>query len=565
METKQYPETDKKTGEAQTGAGISLRQSMRLAFPFFEGLAGKLMLNKAGLLMGFMLLLGNTSFAQSHKSFFNILDYGVKADGSELATEAIEKAIADASEAGGGTVYFPAGEYLTGPIHLKSNITIHIEAGALIRFSDNFDHYLPMVPSRWEGTDVINFSPLIYAYEVENITITGRGTIDGQGKKWWDFHHKLYVKDAPRSKWQEEFARQNQDVIMPDQSGMIERGFLRPPFIQPLFSKNILIEGITIKNSPFWTVNPVYCENLNVRGVTIENPDEGPNTDGINPESCRYVHISDCHITVGDDCITIKSGRDRGGRERGMPAENYTITNCTMLSGHGGVVIGSEMSGDVRKITISNCVFDGTDRGIRLKTMRGRGGIVEEIRVSNIVMKNIKDQAFMLNMEYGATEPEPVSERTPRFRNIHISNVTAETNEALVLIGLEEMPIENVSFDNIQVIANKGFTIKNARNIRISDAQVITGSGPAITAANTSILEIEGLTSLEPHQNTPLIHLTDSENVFIHDCFQPVATDLFLQLDGATTSDISLQGNLLKKVKKIVSKTTEVKDDPEIQ
>jgi len=492
--------------------------------------------------------------------FYNVLDYGAKNDGSEMATEAIKKAIDAAFEAGGGTVFFPAGEYLTGPIHFKSNITLHIDAGATVRFSDNFDDYLPMVHSRWEGTEVTNFSPLIYAYEVENIAITGRGTLDGQGKKWWDFHHKLYDKSTPRSKWQYIFDSLNQNVTMPDQPGMILRGFLRPPFIQPMFAKNFLVEGVTIVNSPFWTVNPVFCENVTVTGVTIINPDEGPNTDGINPESCRYVHISDCHISVGDDCITIKSGRDRDGRNRGAPAENYTITNCTMLSGHGGVVIGSEMSGDVRKIAISNCIFDGTDRGIRLKTMRGRGGVVEEIRVSNIVMKNIKDQAIVLDMEYGRTQPEPVSERTPVFKNIHISNVTAETNEAAFLRGLDEMYIENISFENLRIKAKKGFRMINSRNIRIANARIDTESGPAIQAENVFSLDLDGISSLKPHKDTPVISLTNVEDAFIHDSFQTVPADVFLKLEGEKTRNVALSGNNLNKVKRTVLKEKKVQE-----
>ncbi len=250
------------------------------------------------------------------QSYYNVVKYGARNDSTKLSSDAIRKAIDAAVKAGGGTVYFPAGNYLTGPIHLKSNITILIDAGATIHFSDNFDDYLPMVESRWEGIDVVNFSPLFYAYKAENIAIRGRGTINGHGKKWWDFHHKLYDKSMPVSKWQEEFKRVNPNVIKPDEASMIERGFLRPPFIQPMYCKNVLIEGITIRNSPFWTVNPEFCENVTVHGVTIINP-HSPNTDGINPESCRYVHISDCHISVGDDCITIKSGKDAAGRKNG--------------------------------------------------------------------------------------------------------------------------------------------------------------------------------------------------------------------------------------------------------
>src|SRR5215207_8201128 len=379
----------------------------------------------------------------SAQAFYDVTKYGAKKDSSAKATLAIEKAIAAASKTGGGTIYFPAGKYLTGPIHLKSNITIYIDAGAELHFSDNFDDYLPMVYSRWEGTDVINFSPLFYAYKAENIAIRGRGTINGHGKKWWDFSEG-YDEKRPRTKWQLTFDSLNKDILRPDLPGWVERGFLRPPFIQPMFCKNVLVQGITITNSPFWTVNPEFCENVTVNGVTINNP-PSPNTDGINPESCKYVHISNCHISVGDDCITIKSGKDTDGRRINMPAENYTITNCTMLSGHGGVVIGSEMSGGVRKIVISNCVFDGTDRGIRIKTARGRGGIVEERRVDNIIMKNIKEQAIVLDMQYAKTKEEPVSERTPQFKNIHFSNITAQTNQAIFINGLSEMPVENIT------------------------------------------------------------------------------------------------------------------------
>jgi polygalacturonase len=484
-------------------------------------------------------------FAQN---YYNVLKYGAKKDTTRLSTDAIRKAIEDASKAGGGTVYFPAGNYLTGPIHLKSNITIEIEAGAVIYFSDNFDDYLPMVQSRWEGIDVVNFSPLFYAFKAENITIRGRGTIDGKGKKWWDFHHKLYEKNAPRSKWQKEFAKNNMDIVKPDESSMIDRGFLRPPFIQPMYCKNVHIEGITIRNSPFWTVNPEFCENVTINGVTINNP-RSPNTDGINPESCKYVHISDCHISVGDDCITIKSGKDAAGRKMAAPAEDYTITNCTMLSGHGGVVIGSEMSGSVRKITITNCVFDGTDRGIRIKTARGRGGVVEEIRVDNIVMKNIKDQAIVLDMQYTKTNPEPVSERTPVFRNIHFSNITAEARQAGFLNGLSEMPIYNTIFNNLNIRCEKGFIIKEAQNIEFHNVQVSAAAGPSIVAENVESIELNGVKSLSPAPATSLIELINVKDAFLRDSNPKPGTDIFLKLRGENTKNIILQGNNLKNVK----------------
>jgi len=490
------------------------------------------------------------------QAYYNVIKYGAKNDSSKLATLAIDRAITAASKAGGGTVYFPAGKYLTGPVHLKSNITILIDAGAELHFSDNFDDYLPMVKSRYEGVDVTSFSPLFYAYEAQNITITGRGLINGHGKKWWDFVEG-YKDNQPRSKWQLEFDRVNKDILLPDDPKQMKRGFLRPPFIQPMFCKNVLIEGITIINSPFWTVNPEFCENVKVHAVTIMNP-HSPNTDGINPESCKNVHISDCHISVGDDCITIKSGKDGPGRKMARPAENYTITNCTMLSGHGGVVIGSEMSGDVRKITISNCVFDGTDRGIRIKSARGRGGIVEEIRVNNIIMKNIGSQAIVLDMQYAKTVLEPVSERTPRFRNIHFSNITGQVNQAGYLNGIEEMPIENITFNDINLDAKTGFSLQYANKIEFHNVQVNTEIGPSLSASLVQDMTIDGLKSYSPHTNAATIALKDVKDLFLYNSFPVKGTNTYLKLSGAGTENITVGNNNFSQVKLAIEKDKEV-------
>ena len=475
------------------------------------------------------------------QQFYDVTKYGAKKDSSAKATTSIAKAIAAASKAGGGTVYFPAGKYLTGPIHLKSNITIYIDAGAELHFSDNFDDYLPMVESRYEGVDLKNFSPLFYAYKAENIAIRGRGIINGHGKKWWDFVEG-YKEGQPRLKSQYLFDSLNKNILLPDDPRQMKRGFLRPPFIQPMYCKNILIEGITIINSPFWTVNPEFCENVTVNAVTINNP-ASPNTDGINAESCKYVHISNCHISVGDDCITIKSGKDIPGRTKAMPAENYTITNCTMLRGHGGVVIGSEMSGDVKKITISNCVFDGTDRGIRIKTTRGRGGVVEEIRVDNIIMKNIRQQAIVLDMQYSRTQPEPVSERTPKFRNIHLSNITAQTNEAIYINGLAEMPVEDITFSDIQFDAQKGATIKEAKNIEFHNVRITTKEGSSVIGENIDGLVTDGVRTFRPITGKPAIDLNNVQNVFLYNCNPVKDTDVFLQLRGDKTKSVLLKNN----------------------
>ncbi len=391
----------------------------------------------------------------------DMLRAGADARGKVLNTALINSTIKKLSANGGGTLYFPAGIYLTGPIVMKSNITLDLEAGAILRFSNRFDEYLPFVEMRYEGVMMKSFSPLIYAVNAENVTIQGRGVLDGQGKAWWTEFFRVIVdmKDNGKrniNKYQSLFEQANDMKALyaetnTDWHSTLDRRFMRPPFIQMLHCKNVHIEGVKITNSPFWTVNPEFCDNVTVRGITIDNP-PSPNTDGINPESCRNVHISDCHISVGDDCITIKSGRDLQARQLGVPCENVTITNCTMLSGHGGVVIGSEMSGGVKKVVITNCIFDGTDRGIRIKSTRGRGGAVEDIRINNIVMSNIKKEAIVFDLKYSDMPVEPVSERTPVFRNIYVSGVTVDKVQIPIKIsGLEEMPASGLLLKDIQV------------------------------------------------------------------------------------------------------------------
>ena len=407
---------------------------------------------------------------------------GANQSGTKLNTELINSTITKLNANGGGTLFFPSGTYLTGAIKMKSNITIELEAGATLLFSDNFDDYLPFVEMRHEGILMNSFCPLIYAVDVENITIKGEGKLDGQGKKWWDEFYRVLVdvdKNGIRdinkyqAMWDNSndvkklYAETNEDYI-----SSMKRRFFRPPFIQPVRCKNIKIEGVTIVNSPFWTVNPEFCENVTIDKITINNP-LSPNTDGINPESCRNVHISNCHITVGDDCITLKSGRDLQARKLNVPNENITITNCTMLAGHGGVVIGSEMSGGIRKVVISNCVFDGTDRGIRIKSTRGRGGVVEDIQISNIVMKNIKEEAIILDMLYSKMPSESMSERTPIFRNINISNMTGTNVLIPIKIrGLEESPITDITLSNIYITAKQKCVFQDYKRVKMNNVFV---------------------------------------------------------------------------------------------
>lgn len=419
------------------------------------------------------------AFISAKAELVDMKKAGADATGKKLNSALIDKTIKRLSKDGGGTLFFPAGTYLTGPITLQSNITIDLEAGATLLFSDDPEQYIPMVDIRYEGVLLKSFHPLIYAMNCENITIKGEGTLDGNGKWWWNACHETAAEMRKSGKFINKYQQMFEDVndmdhlratTNQDWSFNLKYNFLRPPFIQPHHCKNVKIQGVHIQNSPFWTVNPQFCDNVLVDGITINNP-PSPNTDGINPESCSNVHICNSHISVGDDCITIKSGRDLNGRQAGRPCENITITNCTMLAGHGGVVIGSEMSGGVKKVTISNCVFDGTDRGIRIKSTRGRGGIVEDIRVSNIVMNDIQREAFVFNLKYSRMPEEPKSERTPEFKNIFINGCTVNGVKTPVkIVGLEEAPITGISIRDVQVRNATGENIiENCHDIRISD------------------------------------------------------------------------------------------------
>lgn len=490
-----------------------------------------------------LLLAGLTLFGLGSATArtFDLRALGADTTGTVKCTELINSTIRQAASEGGGTLYFPAGTYLTAAIHLDDNITLDIESGATIAFSDDFEDYLPFVRMRWEGVFMNSFSPLIYAQGKENITITGRGVIDGRGHKWWAESMRLITEIRKEGKTAETNALQqlwldaNKDCVFdPYYAPTIERKFFRPPLIQFLECKNITIRGVKVMNSPFWTINPEGCDNIVIDGVTVFNPWENPkghNTDGINPSSCRNVRIANCFISVGDDCITIKSGRDRDGRAYGRPCENLTITNCVMLTGHGGVVIGSEMSGGVKKVAISNCVFDGTNAGIRLKSSRGRGGVVEDIRVDNIVMNNITRDAFIFDLFYDKTsQEEPVSERTPVFRNVGISNVIGTNlNRIGYISGITEMPIDGIAFSNVRMQAKEGFSAATATNLTFDNVDFSCDKGSAFSFDNCSGVMLNNVRSSAPLAATPVIDITKSTNVLLNNCFQMTAADLFVR------------------------------------
>ena len=414
---------------------------------------------------------------------YNIEDFGAVGDGKTLNTASIQDAVDYCAKAGGGMVYIPSGDFVTGPIFLKSNINFHISEGAMLLGDTNKSRY-PGIQGRWEGIERKTYASILTGHDLENISITGRGTIDARGRVWWNAFMKTWqIREKHGIKERE-----------PDNPPEAPLKWPRPRVINLFNCKDVLIRDITIKNSPSWTVHPVYCTNVTVDNVTVFNPDDSPNTDGINFDSSKDSKIVNCYIDVGDDCITLKSGYNKDGRRVGIPCENIVIANCIMVHGHGGVVIGSEMSGDVRNVAISNCVFDQTNRGLRFKTVRGRGGVVENIRASNIVMGSI-GTAFTFSMFYqdwrGAltldgfyhgdkVKTNPVTEETPVFRNIHFSDISvSNANVVAEIRGLPEMPVQNISFSNINVISSdEGMMIENAYRMLLDNVIVNANTYP---------------------------------------------------------------------------------------
>lgn len=395
---------------------------------------------------------------------FDIRKFG--ATENEPATEAIRQAIEACHEAGGGVVMVPAGEYLTGPIELKSNVNLHISEGATLKFSTNPRDYTPFVLTRWEGLDCYNYKPLIYAYGQENIAITGKGVLDGQADRthWWPWKGRkdfgwtegmlcqTYRPDTIPGRKKLELMEKNQVPV--EQRMMEEDDCLRPPFVQPYRCKNVLIEGVKLVRSPFWLLHPLLCENVTVREVTMDS--HGPNNDGCDPESCRNVLIENCYFNTGDDCIAIKSGRDNDGRAWNIPSENIVIRNNVMKDGHGGVVIGSEISGNCRNVWAENCTMDSPhlDRVVRIKSNAVRGGVIENVFVRNITVGECGEAVFRVEMKY-----EKVTEGAhyPVLKNVYLEDITCDKSQYAIYIDgfkdrkqVSDIFIKNCTFGGVQ-------------------------------------------------------------------------------------------------------------------
>jgi polygalacturonase len=417
---------------------------------------------------------------------FNIISYNAIGDGKTDCTEAFKNAIEDCSKNGGGKVVVPEGTFLTGAIHLKSNVNLYISENAVIKFSTDKKKYLPVVFTRWEGVECMNYSPLIYAYEQENIAITGKGVLDGQGSEkglskgetgWWSWKGKKdyeWKKGMPnQNEGRDKLFKMAEDNIPPEERIFGDGYYLRPNFIQPYKCKNILIEGVTIKDSPMWFIHPVLCENLSVINVTVEGL--GPNNDGCNPESSKNVLIKGCYFNTGDDCIAIKSGRNNDGRRINIPSENIVIQDCIMKEGHGGVVVGSEISGGVRNVFAENCEMSSPnlERAIRIKTNSVRGGVIENIFVRNVSVGEVSEAVLKINFFY---EEGDAGDFTPVVRNVNIKNLTSEKSPYAIWIkAYDRSPAQNIElknclFNNVE----KDNLLKNVENLK-TESVIING------------------------------------------------------------------------------------------
>lgn len=393
---------------------------------------------------------------------YKITDFGAKADNAEfLNHSAINSAIKKCSEDGGGTVLVPAGTWYCGPITLLKNVNLKIDKGATLRFSSDTSLY-PLVKTRWEGMDCYNYQPLIYAYQQDNIAITGKGTIDGNASndKWWN------MCGAPRFGWKEGIVSQrigrptlanwNNEGVPVEKRKMGDGYGMRPQLVNLYHCNNILIEEVSMIHSPFWTLHPLFCKNVTVRKVKFIN--DGPNGDGCDPESCNNVLIEDCYFDTGDDCIAIKSGRNRDGLTANVPSQNMIVRNSTMKNGHGGVVVGSEISGGYKNLFVENCVMDSPEleRAIRIKTNSARGGVIEGIYVRNVKVGQCKEAVLRINLNYEKGEPRPV-EVFPFVKNVFLQNVTSNKSKFGIFIdgyddktNVSNIKIIDCKFDNVQ-------------------------------------------------------------------------------------------------------------------
>lgn len=451
----------------------------------------------------------------------SICDFGAQSGGRILNTDAINNAIKAVNARGGGRVVIPEGLWLTGPIVLLSNVNVHAEKNALIVFSRDTSLY-PVIDTSFEGLNAKRCQSPISAVNAENIAITGQGVFDGAGDGWrpvkkdkmterqWnnlvksggnvDKAGRIWYPDAGALKASIAISNQNDEQKkITDEEWNMMKTWLRPVMVSIVKSKRVLLEGVTFKNSPSWCIHPLSCEFLTLNDVKVFNPWYSQNGDALDVESCKNVLVTNCFFDAGDDAICLKSGKDEDGRRRGEPCQNIIVRNNTVLHGHGGFVIGSEMSGGIKNVYVSGCSFIGTDVGLRFKSTRGRGGVVENIFIDNINMIDIPNDALIVDLYYaikdsGKETVPQVSEETPVFKNIHISNVSCRgAGRALFFNGLPEMPIENISVRNMLVTdAKEGVVINKASRILLENIDIDTPDKENIKIEDASSVIING-------------------------------------------------------------------------
>jgi polygalacturonase len=461
----------------------------------------------------------------------DVRDHGAVGDGQSLDTPAFEAAFAACARAGGGTVSVTAGTYLVAPLRLRSNLTLNLAPGAVLRFTDDFSAY-PIVRTRWAGYVCHALQPCLYADGADNVAVTGYGTIDGCGQAWWEAYRGIRNGSspaAPQYDFERELAAKNAGV---DTRGAVwgewSRQFLRPPLLQFKDCGRVLLEGVTLRNSPFWNTHILFSDDVTVANVRFENPPDAPNGDGLDIDSSTRVRVANCSFDVNDDCLCLKSGIDANGRAVGRPTTDVVVTNCTMYRGHGGVVMGSDTAGGIQGVVISNCVFRGTDRGLRIKSRRGRGGCVEDIRATNIVMDEVLCP-LVVNLYYTcgasgelgkvAANPErlPVDEGTPAVRGVTLANITARRASvaAAALVGLPESPLRDICLRDVSLeTVGGGRPLQAAMSFHCSAT-----AGAGLLARHTQGLRL----------NQVSIHAADGRPIDIHEASDTRLSDCLLE------------------------------------
>lgn len=506
------------------------------------------------------------------KDTFNIINYGAVSDGLTLNTQSINTAIIDCNAKGGGVVKVPAGFWMTGPVVLKSNVNLYLERAAILQFTEDFNQY-PLVEANYEGHKAVRNQSPISGTDIENVAITGLGVIDGNG----DFWRMISKERLTESQWKKKVSSggllsANGRTWMPSEkarkgletksTGEMTGGkgikdfedikdFLRPNMIVFSNCKKVMLEGVIFQNSPAWCIHPLMCTDLTVRNVVVNNPEWAQNGDGIDVESCKNVLIEGSTFQCGDDGICIKSGRDEEGRKRGMPTENVIVRNNIVYRAHGGFVIGSEMSGGARNIFVYDCSFMGTDKGLRFKTARGRGGIVENIYIKNISMKNIVTNAIYFDMYYftkapvaGQKEEIPaVTTATPQFQNFEISNIVCNGAETgIFLRGLPEMSVKNIILRNIVLKTNKAIEIIEASGIQLNNIQLVSNqTKPLVTIENSKNISFSNLKYNKDAELLFSINGEKTKNITVTDTDISSAKEKSIFINGAVANSLQIK------------------------